>query len=177
MMAGEAHTAAEGLPVSADAIVNVVIGIAVVALLIVRQLRPRPASERSALRLTLVLGVIGILQIRSAVGGHAISAATIMLVAAGLLAGALLGVVRATTVKVWRASDGLPWRQGTLVTAVLWLISLGVHLGIDVAVDHSTTAHTLGAASILLYLAVTLGVQQEIVRARASGLPSLVKVW
>ena len=153
---------------SADAIVHIVIGVAVVAFVIVRQLRARPAAERSALRMIVVLAVIGIIQIRSAVNGHSVDAETVALVVVGLVAGAVLGLVRAMTVTVWRSPDGVAWRRGTMVTAALWIVSLGVHLGIDVAVDRSTTAHVLGAATILLYVAVTLGVQREVVRARAS---------
>ena len=72
---------------------------------------------------------------------------------------------------VWRGADGVAWRRGTVVTAALWIASLAAHLGIDIAVDRTTTAHALGTATILLYLAVTLGVQREIVRARAIRAP------
>jgi hypothetical protein len=74
--------------------------------------------------------------------------------------------------------DGWAWRQGTVLTAALWIVSLATHLVLDAVIDHSTTITALGTSSILVYLAVTLGVQREIVRWRASRLvPGLNGTW
>lgn len=150
--------------------INVLIGLVVVAWLIYRQLQARPAKETSAARLILILGAIGVVDTVQAVKGHTLGASTVALLLVGVLVGAGFGALRAMTVKVWRASDGVAWRQGTLVTGVLWIVSLAVHFGVDALVDHTTTITGLGTATILIYLAVTLGVQREIVRARAAGL-------
>ena len=58
-----------------------------------------------------------------------------------------------------------------MLTAGLWIVSLAAHFGIDALIDHSTTAKGLGSADILLYLAVSLGVQREIIRLRAARIP------
>ena len=84
------------------------------------------------------------------------------------MAGAGLGAIRAATVRIWRAQDGSAWRQGTMLTAALWLISLAAHLALDTIIDHASRIAALGTSSILLYLAVTLGVQREIVRRRTA---------
>ena len=147
---------------------NIVIGLSVVGLLLVRQMQPRPAKETSSIRLALALSVIGIAEIRHAIGSHHLTATTVAWLVLSLLAGAGLGALRAATVSIWRAMDGSAWRQGTILTAALWLVSLATHLVLDAVIDHSTRIAALGASSILLYLAVTLGVQREIVRWRAA---------
>jgi hypothetical protein len=127
---------------------NVVIGLVVVGLLLTRQLQARPAKETSSIRIVLILGLIGIFEMKGAIGSHRVTAAPIAWLVLSLLAGAGMGAVRAATVRIWRAEDGSAWRQGTVLTAALWIVSLATHL----------------------VLAVTLGVQREIVRWRASRL-------
>ena len=56
------------------------------------------------------------------------------------------------TVHIW-VYGGQAWRQGTWLTAVLWVISLGVHLGYDYLVDGKGSQSGLGSASLLVYSA------------------------
>jgi hypothetical protein len=56
------------------------------------------------------------------------------------------------------------------LTAVLWVVSLGVHLGYDYLVDGKNSAG-LGTASLLLYLGVTFTIQRLILQARAQRIP------
>ncbi len=151
-----------------SATISVVIAVAVVALLIVRQLSARRVRERTAARLVIVLGVVGVIQMVQAAKGHHVGAMAIGAIAVGLLVGAGLGAARAMTLRIWRDGTGVAWRQGSWLTAILWVVSLGAHFGIDALIDHSTTAKGLGAADILLYLAVSLGVQREFTRVRAA---------
>ena len=67
--------------------------------------------------------------------------------------------------RVW-ASNGWVVRQGNAVTMALWLVSLLVHFAADSAGNHSGGAG-LEAASFLLYLGLTLGVQYYVVFRRA----------
>lgn len=151
---------------------NLLIAILVVALLIARQLRARRAREDSAARFVLILGVIGVVETVQTVKGHQVSADTVALVIAGLVIGAAFGAVRAWSMRVWRDADGVAWRQGTGLTAMLWILSLAAHLGIDVVVDRTTSINGFSSATILIYLAVTLGAQRELVRARTARIPS-----
>jgi hypothetical protein len=63
--------------------------------------------------------------------------------------------------------DGHPWTQGNLLTAALWVLALSAHLGYDYLVGLHAG---LGGASVMLYLAATLGVQRVIVILRAHRL-------
>jgi hypothetical protein len=160
--------------VSGSAVTNIVIGVAVVSLLIFRQLSARRVREQTAARLVLILGVIGVVEMVQAAKGHPVGATTIAAIAAGLVLGAGLGAARALTVRIWRDDGGVAWRQGSWLTAGLWIISLAAHFGIDALIDQSTTAKGLGSADILLYLAVSLGVQREVTRARAARIEAAV---
>ncbi len=57
------------------------------------------------------------------------------------------------------------------MTASLWIVALAVHLGYDALVaGHGRD--NVGAATIVLYLAVSLAIQRLIVRLRAERLQS-----
>lgn len=150
---------------------NIAIGLIVAGFLLVRQMQPRPAKETSALRTVLILAVIGIAEMKGAIGSRHLTAVTVAWLALSLLAAAGLGAIRAATVRIWRAGDGSAWRQGTTLTAALWLASMALHLVLDAVIDRSAGIAALETSSILLYLAVTLGVQRAIVRRRAAPLP------
>ena len=70
---------------------------------------------------------------------------------------------------VW-VDGGEAWRQGNWLTAVLWIVSLGVHLGYDYLVEGKNLTG-LGAASLLLYLGITFMIQRLILQARAQQIP------
>jgi uncharacterized membrane protein len=149
---------------------SIVIGVAVVGLLLARQLQVRPVREQSSLRIALILGVIGIAELINAAHGHSLRATAVAWLALMVIVGAALGAVRAFTVKLWRLDNGMSMRQGSVVTAILWVISLGAHLAMESRIDAASKIAGFGASSLLLYLAVTYGVQREVVRWRATAL-------
>ena len=122
------------------------------------------------MRLALILAAAGIGEISRTIGARHLTTAAVAWLTVSLMAGAGMGAIRAATVRIWRAEDGSAWRQGTILTAALWLISLATHLALDTIIDHSSRIAALGTSSVLLYLAVTLGVQREIVRRRTAPL-------
>jgi uncharacterized membrane protein len=156
--------------VSAHALTNVVIGIAVVGLLLARQMRTRPVREDSGPRIVIILAVIGVIELVGATKGHSVAGTTIAWIVGALLVGLILGAVRALTVTLWRTPEGTALRKGTVLTGVLWVVSLAAHLAMEVGIDHSTAVAGLGASSLLLYVALTLGAQREVVRWRAARL-------
>jgi hypothetical protein len=67
---------------------------------------------------------------------------------------------------VW-VDNGQTWRQGNILTAALWIVSLAVHLGYDFIVDGRGPLSGLGNASLLLYFAITYAMQRMIIQSRA----------
>ncbi|MFF4285259.1 hypothetical protein ACFY0R_08045 [Streptomyces sp. NPDC001633] len=156
--------------------VSLLIGLVIVALIIRRQLRTRPVRPRASLIGPAVLGVLGVAAlafgVASVVKEHPLTPPVIALVVATLVIGVPLGLVRATTVRVWHDPERGVLRQGTLITTALWLVSAAVHAGMAEWIDHTAAAGLLGFSTLYLYLCVTYGVQGHMVRRRAAALPS-----
>lgn len=154
---------------SAANLANLVIGIAVLALFLSRQLVTRRLSE--SYRLSIILAAIGIYEFAQFLSGHPHDDGGIAVAVAGsLVLAAGFGAVRALTVRVWR-EDGQLLRRGTWLTALLWILSLGAHLGYDYLVAGHVTGKNggnVGNATIILYLVVTLTVQRFILLNRVA---------
>ena len=150
-------------------VTEIVIGLAVLALLIYRQLRTRPVNA-SGLRIVAIIGVIGLVEAYQFLHRHHPGAVTYAALAGSLALAAGFGVLRAATVRIW-LQDGQPWSRGSWITASLWIVALAVHLGYDALVA-GPGRDNVGAATIVLYLAVSLAIQRLIVRLRAQRLQS-----
>jgi hypothetical protein len=134
-------------------------------------MRTRRVRENSAARLVFVLTAIGLVETYSAAKGHTVGGAAIAWVVGSLVLAGAVGALRAMTVKLWRRDDGAAWQRGTALTAALWIVAIGAHFAMEIAINDASTIKDFGASTILLYLAVTLGVQREVVRWRAATLP------
>jgi multisubunit Na+/H+ antiporter MnhC subunit len=151
---------------SSDA-VSLVIGLAVLALVLYRQLATRRLSE--SYRLSIILAVIGAVQFVDFLKGHPGNpdGITEAVVGSLVLAG-VFGVARAITVRVWRQGGQL-MRKGTWITAILWIIAVAAHYGYDdLVAGHITgkNGSSVGNATVLLYLVISLTVQQFVLLAR-----------
>jgi hypothetical protein len=162
--------------------VGVVIGLAALVVILARQVRPRPLEGNVVL--LAILGIIGLAEVgaflfgtqqfESFVKGQsrhlvlAVPHAHAMVAAAvgSLILAAVTGALRAPTIRLWRR-DEQTWRQGNAFTVALWLVSLALHLGYDAAVARGRADAEFGAATLLLYLAVSLATQNFILIVRA----------
>jgi hypothetical protein len=81
------------------------------------------------------------------------------------------GTLRAFTVRLW-IQDGQPWMRGNLLTAALWVVTLGAHLGYDYLVGQHKDIGQLGNATVLVYLVASLVDQRLVVGYRAQRLGS-----
>ncbi len=150
---------------------EVVVGVAVLALLIYRQVRKRPVNGRGA-RLAGILAIIGILELAQYLSKHHPGGTIYVAIAGSLVLAAGFGAMRAFTVKIW-IENGQPWTQGHWLTAVLWVVALAAHFGFDALVSHGNINSGIASATAILYLAVSLGIQRVIVSWRASQLPGV----
>jgi hypothetical protein len=134
-----------------------------------RQLRIRLVPRVLSLRLPIVLGVIGLIDLLGYTDNHQVTGGDWAWVLATLVVGALvLGAIRAFTVRVWTSNEWVV-RQGTRLTMGLWVLSLALHFVSDVGAAHNG-AGNFEASSFLLYLAITYGVQNYVVHRRARAL-------
>ena len=149
-------------------VLDIILGVAVLVLLIYRQLSIRQVNA-SALRLIAILLIVGVLQTYRFLSQNHAHPLTFAALVGSLVLAAVFGALRASTVRVW-LQDGQAWSQGNWLTAVLWIVSLVAHLGYDILVAHGSGARGLGAATIVLYLAISLGFQRVLVMQRAHRL-------
>ncbi len=146
------------------------LGVLVLAWILLRQTRIRPVPRFFQARLPIIVGVIGLFDVFDYTGHHLhLTGVDYGWMLGTLLVGAVvLGAVRALTVRLW-TSNGWVVRQGTTVTMVLWAVSLALHFFVDEGGGHAGAAG-LEQASLLLYVALAIGVQNYVVYRRARPL-------
>ncbi|MGO8892923.1 MAG: hypothetical protein ACLQB1_25010 [Streptosporangiaceae bacterium] len=123
--------------------VDLLIGLAVLALILYRQLQVRPV--RDTMRLPLIIAIIGVVQLTQFLQHGHHGPGVFVALAGSLVIAAVFGAIRAATVRVW-VDGGQAWRQGSWLTAVLWIVSLGAHLGYDYLVEGKGAEAGLGSA-------------------------------
>lgn len=156
-------TLAAGQPGVLGRAPSLVIGLAVLAYLLVRQRQVRPVSPRAQLVFPIALMLLGASDISGYLQSRLPSPGQIGVLALSVVVlGAGLGAWRAWSVRLWWQQSQL-LRQGTWLTMALWVVSVGLHLLIEGAAG-------IGSASLLLYLGVTLVVQRLVFQARAKRL-------
>jgi len=150
-----------------------VIAVVVVGLVVRRQLLTRPVRPNGSLIAPAVLGVLGALGIAFGVASvikyHPLTALPVVLLVVSMAIAVGFGAARARTVRVWRGSQGEVLRKGTAATTALWLASVGVHVVLGLWIDHAAGAGLLGTASVYAYLAISLGMQNLLLRGRAAA--------
>jgi len=154
---------------NSQTLLSLIIGVAVLGLLIYRNLVARPVRQNNP-RLYVILGIIGIVEtVEFMQKNHVDATIAVTALAGSLVLAAVFGAIRAVTVRVWM-KDGQPWSQGNVLTAALWVIALAAHLGYDALIGHDKGVGDIGSATVLLYLVVSLAAQRFIITARASKL-------
>ncbi|WP_329455049.1 hypothetical protein [Streptomyces sp. NBC_01497] len=140
---------------------NLAVSAVVLVWLLVRQLTERPLKEKS--RIGLILVVVGAVETLSYLRHHPLSGHDAAMLLVSLLIGVGLAAVRAFTVRL-SGRGGQVMRQGTWLTGLLWIVSIGQHFLID-----ATVSAGLGSVSVLLYFGVVLLAQQQVLTARTRG--------
>ncbi|TQS23904.1 hypothetical protein [Microbispora hainanensis] len=145
----------------------ILIALAVVAIVIYRQMRPKPVARPLGVIIPVVMVLIGVS------GGGLVDARhtslSVAVLVVELLVAAGLGVLRAMTTRVWRDQQGVAWSQGGVPTLVAWVGSIAVRVAMMALTSFLGIASSQN--SILLFIGVTLGVQFLVVARRANALP------
>lgn len=149
-------------------LIDIVIGVAALAWLVSRQLRSRRVSS-SGWRVVLVLAVIGIFDASQFLRGAHTDAVTYAALGGSLVLAAGFGAIRASTVRLWTEA-GQVWQKGSWITAALWVLAFAAHLGYDFLLAPGHGGKDVGTATVVLYLAVSLGIQRLVVQQRARRL-------
>ncbi|HVA06210.1 MAG TPA: hypothetical protein VNG12_05645 [Acidimicrobiales bacterium] len=142
---------------------TIFLDVLILAYFLTRQLRVRIVPRQPRLQFPMFIGVLGLIELVSYTGDHPVTSSEYVWLLGTLLVGAvLLGALRALTVRIWVASNWVV-RQGNWLTMALWALSIGLHF----VRGSGTTGGGVESASLLLYFAVTYGVQNYVVHRRA----------
>ncbi|MCC9309232.1 DUF1453 family protein [Kitasatospora sp. RB6PN24] len=130
---------------------NIIIVIAVMALIVSRQFRAQKLDDgRRFWLLPLILGAVALSDHKLIDAAH--RAGSVALLAGSVVVMLAMGSVWGWTVRLWRESDGSIWMKGTGATLAAWIGLIAVRLGIYAL---GSALHVHQAASGLL---LTLGV-------------------
>lgn len=151
---------------------QILIVIAVLGLVIVKRMQPRPIKgDTRRWRLPLILMAIGVYGVVSTT--HGTNAVTLggkdigYLVLGGLVS-LVLGALRGITIKFSQSGMGL-MQQYTYRTVALWVILILARLGMDVAGKSAGVAGAVVGSSILLMFGLSLLGESAAVAARVGG--------
>ncbi|MFB6779610.1 DUF1453 domain-containing protein [Streptomyces sp. NPDC056352] len=148
-------------------LINVLVIIAVIALVVVRQCSARRiADDRrwwvlSGIPIFLSLREPGLTDPR-----HEVLSAVVL--GAELLVGLVIGVGWGWTTRLWRESDGSLWSRGTKATVLVWTGGLAMRAAL-----YGTAALMRirqGSAALMAALAVTLLARSAVLTRRARGM-------
>jgi hypothetical protein len=141
-----------------------------VALRFAWQLWTRRSRENYSLY--IIFGVVGLGIFIAFLRGHPVGGdARIALAVAGtLVLAAVMGVLGARTVRVWREGGRLLIR-GSWLNGVVWAVAMGAPIGYDFLVMGGVrNGSIVFSATVVLYLVAFLGVQRFTLLSRASRL-------
>ncbi|WP_030021194.1 hypothetical protein [Streptomyces monomycini] len=142
-------------------LLNVLVIVAVIAFVVVRQFKPQRLTSEGR-RWWLLPAVLAFLAVREpGLIDHAHPDGSVALLAVGVLLGLLTGAAWAWTLRIWTDADGQVWSAGRAVTAVAWLLGVGLRFGLYgiavlVGIHLGTQATMLSVAATLLARTGTL---------------------
>ena len=141
--------------------------VAIVAFSVYRQSRLTQVTGHGRFKLPIVYGIVGICLGVSIV--H--TPLSLGLLAVGLVAGLVVGVLRGRLTRVWREADGRIYSRGTVMTVALFLGLIAFKFALGTVAYLTHAQYERGIGTVLVMIAVMLAMQAEIVWRRAQALP------
>ncbi|MGW2704615.1 DUF1453 domain-containing protein [Streptomyces sp. NPDC001340] len=141
-------------------LVNVLMIVAVVAVVVVRQFRARAIdTDWRWWLLPVILAVLALREPGILDAHH--RAGSAVLLAVEVLIGLATGAGWAWTTRIWTAPDGVVWTKSTRASVVVWLVGIALRVGVFAlgaafGVHQDSSALMLGLAGTLLVRAGVL---------------------
>jgi heme/copper-type cytochrome/quinol oxidase subunit 2 len=156
-------------------LINVLLILALVALVLLRQARPRRVPEGPR---RLLLPVVALLLVAHEWAGSDLSGlvdphhqvASTLLLATQLVIGLGTGVAWGMTTRVWQDESGTVWSRNTRVTAAVWAGSIALRVAL--ALVGAAMGLQQGVWAVVLALGVALVVRGGVIAWRAGELRS-----
>ncbi|WP_329613526.1 DUF1453 domain-containing protein [Streptomyces brevispora] len=150
-------------------IVNVLVIVAVVALVVVRQCSARRISGDR--RWWLLPGVLLVMALREpGLLDPDHETLSVVVLGAELVVGLVTGAAWGWTARLWRAEDGSLWSKGTKGTVYVWTAGLALRAALY-GVAAALGIHQ-GSPALMMALAMTLLVRSGVLARRAAEIPA-----
>ncbi|MFG2561375.1 DUF1453 domain-containing protein [Streptomyces sp. NPDC048496] len=148
-------------------LINVLVIVAVIALVAVRQCSARRISDDR--RWWVLPGILIFLSLREpGLTDPRHEALSVMVLGAELLVGLVIGVGWGWTTRLWRGSDGSLWSRGTKATVLVWTGGLALRAALyGTAVPMGIRQ---GSAALMAALALTLLARSGVLTWQARGM-------
>jgi hypothetical protein len=140
--------------------------LALVGYAIYKQTQVNEITGQGRFKLALIYAIVGV-AIGVRVPHHA---ATYGLLAIGLAASLIIGLLRGRFTRMWRAADGRVYSRGTVLTVALFLGLVAFKFGLGTIAYLTHTPYESGIGEVLLMIGVMVGVQAEIIWRRAQAM-------
>ncbi|MEV6424350.1 DUF1453 domain-containing protein [Streptomyces sp. NPDC051662] len=141
-----------------SSLLNVLVAVAVVALIAARQLKPQRVTADGHRWLVLpVILVVVALREPGLLDSRELSLSALLL-GAELVVGLLMGAGWARTSRIWTERDGSVWSRGTKATAGVWVAGIALRLGL-MGLGALIGVHQ-GSGALLLALAASVLVRR-----------------
>jgi len=153
---------------------NILLAAGVFVWAVYRQYQTRPVGVFKA-QMFLVLGAIGVWQIAQLADSRGISPVEAATLVVSLGLAALFGWLRGRAARIW-VHNGVAYRRGGWTAMGLWAAAILTHVVVDFlggVLAGTRGTSPLDQASIMLYLALTLGIQGLVIARRVAQLPSV----
>lgn len=140
----------------------VLIGLAVAVFFIVRQFQARRIMSAATMLPPLALVYFGVVNLGQ------LDTTGLMLLAVNTSLAVVLGVARGTTFRVWSGASGEALMQGTAVTLLLWVATIGVRVAVAFVEQRAGVGtFASGGADLLIPVAATLAAQNIVAYLRS----------
>jgi hypothetical protein len=160
------------MSITASAVLQILIVVAVLALIMRKRLTPRPVKgDTRRWRMPLILMAIGVYGVYGATHGTnavKITGLDLGYLAIGVVLSLALGAVRGITIKLTESAMGV-MQQYTYKTVALWVLIIVVRLVMDVVGKSAGVAGAVISSSILLMFGLSLLGESAAVAARVGG--------
>lgn len=155
-------------------IVQIILIVAVAALVIGKRLTGRPVDARRSVVMPGVLAVYGLFILHKS--GTSLSHTDQVWLAVQAIVSVAIGLVRGCTVRLYER-DGHLWARYRPITLLLWLGSIAARFALEAAAVASGADKAAMTSSIMFLFGLSLAAESLVVlpRAYASGIPVLVR--
>lgn len=149
---------------------EIVLVVLVIGWVVYRQTQWQALDHARLWRLPIILGIIGVLSLKSAVGTTTVQPISVVLLVVSAVLAAGVGLLMGTMSQVRRFEGRIEARTG-VAGSMLWLVMLAVRIGVDVA-GHVLNAGPLvtSAGAIMIFIALNRAGRTLILARRSEEL-------